>query len=314
MRTRSLLVVAALALPLVASAGFSVSSYKKKSRTSGASEWDVAAALDGNPATAWQVDPENDNLGQWIEIDVPKGKVDKISTVVGWAESDDTWADHARLKEARLEVFTMAGGEQKLVLEKTLTFEDKRETQVVDLPDTQVGDELEGGKVRLTVTAVYPGKDYDNLAVGEVLVTLVEFDASVRKFEEASSTDEGHPGDNLVDDSTKTFWASSPRDDAPSFSVSAGPFSASTIGIVQGPKTHARPKKIEVVQNNAVLTYEMADKSTIQWFALPPLFGYNGSNSGPITVRIVESYPGTETVKSVGVADIRWKATALDAF
>src|SRR5690606_36066537 len=107
--------------------------------------------------------------------DVPNGKVDRISAVVGWAESDERFGDHARIKKARIEVISKAAGQKKTVHEQEVTFEDKKERQVIDVADVAVGDELDGGTIRVTVLEVYPGKDYDNLAVSEVLVHMVEF-------------------------------------------------------------------------------------------------------------------------------------------
>ncbi|MCB9664852.1 MAG: discoidin domain-containing protein [Alphaproteobacteria bacterium] len=303
---------ALLLLPAAALAGFSASSHKVESRTSGASPYEAAAALDGNPATSWQIDPEQENKGQWIEIDVPKGKVDKISLIVGWAKNDDAWQDHARLKAARVEVFSMANDTRKLLHEQELSFADAKEVQTFDLPDQDVGDEFAGGAIRLTVTDVYPGKDYAHLAVGEVLIHMGEFDATLRKVQGTSSAAEGHDGEALVDDSTRTYWLSDPKDEAPSFEVDAGRFSESSVGILPGPKTNARPKRIEVSQGSGSITYDVLDNGKMQWFMLPTLFGYTGSNFGSITVKIVETWPGTSP--GVGVADVRLKAVALEAF
>lgn len=311
MRAMNLLLAVAIALPATALAGFEASSFKKPSRSSDASPYDAAAALDGKPETAWMVDPEDENKGQWLELDVPKGKVDKISFIIGWAESDDTWVDHARVKSARVEVISMAGGERKIVLEKDITLEDKKDRQFIDLADPQVGDELEGGKIRITITDVYEGKDFAHLAVGEILVHMAEFDAFTRVVEEASSSAEGHDVSMLIDDSTKTFWAAAGTDKAPSFVGNAGRYSVSSIGLTAGPKSHKRAKTIEVEQGNAVRTYTLKDTTGTQWFDLPALFGYTGSNFGDVTVRIIDTYEGAEPV---AFSDVKFRATALEAF
>jgi hypothetical protein len=312
MKPSRLLVVAAL-VPGLAFAGFNVSSFKRTSKSSGSSPYEAAAALDGNPATAWVIDPEQPNAGQWIEIDVPKGKVDKISVVVGWNSAGDAWDDHARVKKARVEVVSMAGGERKVVLEQDLTFTDTKDRQVVDLPDPEVGDELEGGKVKLTILEVFPGTDYDHLAVSEVLVHLGEFDAKLKKLESSSTETPDHAGAGLVDDNVKTFWTPTAEDKAPGFTVSAGKYSVSSIGLLAGPKTHARPKRIELAQGDTRRALDVADVTTVQWFELPALFGYTGSNFGPITVRVVETYPGS-TTQQVAIADVKLRATALEPF
>lgn len=313
MRRTSPLLIAALLLPVAAHAGFAASSHKKTSKSSGSNPYEIAAALDGNPATAWVTDPEQENKGQWVEIDVPRGKVDKISAVVGWAASDDQWVDHARLKTVRVQITSMAGGAPVVVFEKELTFEDKQERQVLDLPDTEVGDELEGGKVKLTVLETYPGKDYQNLAVGELLVHLVEFDAKTTKLGSASSEGEGHPGDHALDGNAKTWWTAGPSDQAPTLVLEAGRYSVSSLGLVPGPKTGARPKKIEVVQGETKRTYDVPDGAGPFWFELPALFGYTGSNFGAVTLTVTETWPGTSSTV-VGIAEVKLKATALEAF
>jgi len=54
---RSSLLLAGLLVPTLAFAGFSVSSYKVQSRSTGNREFNAAAALDGDPTTAWMIDP-----------------------------------------------------------------------------------------------------------------------------------------------------------------------------------------------------------------------------------------------------------------
>ncbi len=311
--TRSLSLFALLALPAVALAGFNASSSKMPSRSSGSSPWGPSAALDSNPATAWQIDPEKDNAGSWIELDVPKGKVDKVSVIVGWTESDTSWADHARLKAGRIEVYTLAGAEPKLVHEEKVTFEDKVGWQQVDLPDPEVGDELSGGRVRLVVTEVYDGKDYANLALGEILVHLGEFDVQTVKMQSASSEQDGHDAAMLIDDSTRSYWLSAEDDEAPTFTIDGGRYSISRVGLRAGSTTYARPKVVEITQGSASRTFEVANSSSTQWFELPALVGYTGSGYGDITVKVVERYPGSKS-QAVSLVEVDFKATQLSAF
>lgn len=302
-----------LVVPSLALGGFTASSFKKTTKSSGNSPYEAAAALDGNVATAWVTDPEQANKGQWIEIDVPHGKVDKVSLVVGWDKDESSWDDHARLKSARVEVISMAGGEAKVVAEKEITLEDKRDRQVIDLAEPEVGDDLEGGKIKITVTDTYAGKDYENLAVAEVLVHLVEFEAKTRTSSAQSSQTEDHPIAHALDDSTKTFWVAGPADAAPSLTLEGGRYSISSLTFVPGPKTHARPKKIELVQGEAKRTYDVPDTAGPHTFELPSLFGYNGSNFGAVTFNIVETWPGSSSTQAA-LADVRFKATAIEAF
>lgn len=313
--TPAILLVGVL-VPALAFGGFNSSSYKKPSSRSTASPYDAAAALDGDPATAWVIDPEQTNAGQWIELDVPRGKIDKISVVVGWNKDAESWDDYARLKAARIEIYNLdtLDGQPKMVAEKDVAFEDKRDAQTIDLADIEVGGEYNGGRVRLVVQDVYPGKDYEHLALGEVFARLIEFDATTRKLVEASSTVEGGNAENLVDDNVKTLWSPGPTDTKPTFTVDGGKYSVSSIGILAGPKTGARPKKIEVTQGGNTHTYDVADLPTMQYFDVPAVMGYNGSGVGSVTVSVLETYPGTVATAPLAIADVKFRATLLEAF
>lgn len=318
MRSVHLFALSALILPMVASAGFAVSSFKKTSRTSENSAYGASAALDGDLRTAWVVDPENENGGQWIEVDVPAAKVDKVSLIVGWAKDEDSWKNHARLKEARLEVLNVEPGgpgepaKLTVVYEKDLVLQDIQDRQIIDLPDVVTNGE-NGGRVRLTVKSVYDGVDFSALALGELLVHLVEFDAAtVLLAEPPSSEAELHDGALINDDDAKTWWAAAGPGEA-TFGVSGGRYSASSIGILPGPATQGRPKTIEITQTGTTRKFEMTDKIAMQWFELPATVGYTGSGVGEISVKILDVYPGTAS-SAPSVAEVKLKATVIDAF
>lgn len=318
MRSVHLFALSALILPMVASAGFAVSSFKKTSRSSDNGTYSASAALDGDIKTAWVIDPENDNAGQWIEVDVPVAKIDKVSLIVGWARDADSWKDHARLKEARLEVFNVEPGapgegpKLTVVYEKDLVLQDIQDRQVVDLPDVAISAE-NGGRVRLTVKSVYDGMDFAALALGELLVHLVEFDAAtVLLAEPPSSEAELHDGALLNDDDAKTWWAAAGPGEA-TFGVNGGRYSASSIGILPGPATQGRPKTIEITQSGTTRKVEMTDKIAMQWFELPASIGYTGSGVGTISVKVLDVYPGTAS-SAASVAEVKLKATVIDPF
>lgn len=311
--TRSLVVSTLLLAPMVAVAGFQASSSKVTSRSSGSTPYGPSAALDSNPATAWQVDPEQPNEGAWIELDVPKGKVDKVSVLVGWAKDDDSWGDHARLKAGRIEVYTLSGAEPTIVAEQKFTVEDRKDMQVIDLPDPAVGDDLSGGRVRLVVTEVYAGKDYANLALGELLVHLAEFDVQTVQIEGATSEIDGHDAAMAVDGSSKTWWQAADDAEGPSFTIDAGRYSVSSVGLTPGPSTYGRPKKVELTQGNASRIVELANSSSTQWFELPALVGYTGSGYGSVTIKVLETYPGSKGAAAV-LTEAKFKATQLSAF
>ena len=173
---RSFALLPLLLLPALASAGYEASSFKKESNL-GKNYWNAASALDSKMDTCWMVDPEQNNNGQWIALDTPAGTIDKISVVIGWMKNDETFGDYARLKVVKIEVFDNAAGSLKLLAESTQTFEDKPGWQVIDLPDTKVGGEVSGGRVKFTVVDTFPGKDFPHLAVSEVRAHMLEFPA-----------------------------------------------------------------------------------------------------------------------------------------
>ena len=303
--------LAMLTMPDVADAGFDVSTYKKESRAGG-SKNNGGEALDGNNLTCWMVDPETPNEGQWLELDVPIGKVDKLSMMAGWAVDLDTYMDYARVKKVKVEVFEVLLDGSKLVAEHVATLEDKMERQFIDLPDPAVKGDIFGGKVRITVQEVFPGKDYPNLAISQLLVHMVEFDVTVVKVNTASSEAEGHASMNLNDGDSKTFWASKTQGDGQSFEVEAPSYGVSSVALISGPKSHARPKNIEVKIGEMTRNYTMTDSATEQWFEVPALIGYTGSAWGPVTVTVVDTYPGASA--QVGVAEVKIRATNLEDF
>jgi len=303
---RTTALVTLLLLPAVASAGFRASSFKKETR-GGETQRNAAAALDGDLATCWMIDPEEGNEGSWFEIDVPKSTIDKLSIVAGWDRDDTTFADYPRAKTLKVEVFD-EGKDGAKVLEHTVTLADQRGWQTIDIPDTTVGDEVFGGKVRLTVQEVVPGLDYPNLALSELLVILGEVDAPIALSEPPEGTLAGKTTAALTDKDPRTFWASAADGAGTAFQVEADGFGVSSVGLQAGPKAQARPKTIRLTANQATRTYTAADTDQMQWFAVPPVVGYTGSGWGPIKVEIVDTYAGTQP--GVGVAEVALKATS----
>ena len=305
---RRLLPLAFLLSPAVALAGFEASSFKQESRH-GANHWSAASALDEDLSTAWMVDPEQSNVGSWFEIGLPRSTVTGVGVVIGWDESAKTFRDHARVKAMKVEVFDASdGGAPKRVLEHELTFEDQRGWQVVDLPDTEIGDHIFGGRVRLTITEVYPGRDYPNLAVPGLRVHLAEQEAPVALVSPPEGALEGHPAEHRVDGDGRTFWASAGPGEGETFAVGADGWALSHLGIQPGPQSHARPKTIEIVASHATRTYEVADRAELQWFMVPPIVGYLGSNWGPVEVRIVDTWPGPRP--EVALSEVKLRATS----
>lgn len=299
-----------LALSLNANAGAKASSFKPEHRM-GMNTYNAQAAIDGKYETPWQVDPESENIGEWIELDVPKTKLDKIGMMIGWAESEDRFKDYARVKS--VEITAQYYNESNELVSAgppvTATFEDKMEFQVVDVDDVQIGEDLFGGKVRVEIKEVYPGKDYPNLAMGEVLLVMAEFDAAPT-IENPSSEDDDHLVIDMVDDSDKTFWLAD--SDGASFDVEAGGYSLARVGLKAGPTTYDRPKKVRITANRRPLEVELQDTQDTQWIEIPAVVGFTGSAFGTIQVEVLEVFPGTKTPGKLGIREFDAKATAFE--
>jgi hypothetical protein len=305
-------VALALLAPTVAMAGYEASSFKKDPKL-GTNFWNAASALDSNLATAWQVDPETQNAGEWLMLDVPAGEVDKIGMVIGWAKNEDTFTDYARAKTVKVGLYNAAAGAPILLTEQTVTFEDKPGWQVIDLPDTKVGGEVLGGRVKITIVDTYMGKDFPNLAISEVRVHMKEFPAlSLKVASGPDSEAPQHGADMMTDDNPKTFWASDT--DTATFSVAAPGYGLASLGVTQGPKAFARPKTVELTANQTTSTQVLEDKPGVQqWLLLPCLVGYTGGAWGNVDVKIVDSYPG-EGMNGTAIAELKMMAGSIEEF
>ena len=309
---RALFVLGCL-LPSIALGGYQASSFKKESKL-GANYWNAAAALDGNFETAWMVNPEQDNRGQWIELDVPVGHVDKIALVPGWDKSEEAFYDYVRIKKLKVEVFDLENDNAK-VLEQVVDIEDKRGWQTADLTDTKVGGEYSGGRVRITVLDTYEGKDYPMLAVSEVLVHLKEFPVvNPTVMGEPSSEEGGHEAKYLVDGNTRTYWAASDVENPAEVTFSVGNYGVSSIGIQTGPKPYARPKTVTLDVDGNTKQITLKDSGEMQWFLVPALVGYTGSAWGSVKITVTESYAATAEGKGTSIDEVQFRATNLEAF
>lgn len=305
----------ALAFALPAHAGAVASNFKPE-RKQGANTYNAQSAIDGDPATCWQLPGESQNSGEWIILDVPKSTLDKIGMTIGWAASDDTFMDYARVKSVKIEVMAYDdNNELKPAGQGTATFEDKAGFQIVDIDDIQIGQDMFGGKVKLTVTDVYPGRDYPNLAISEIVLQLAEMDASP-VVENPSAEDAGHTIDMLTDDNDKTFW-SAPAEGA-SLELKVAGFSVSRVGLVPVGKEYARPKKVRITAHSRTHEIELPDSSPA-WIEIPSVVGftgsgYQGSEFEALGIEILEVYPGTKYPSTLALKDLQAKATAFEGF
>jgi hypothetical protein len=296
-----------LFVPAVAWAGATASSHRAEHRK-GANFYNAPAAIDGNATTAWVVPGESPNRGEWIMLDLPKCTVDKIGMIVGWTFDNDHYLDYPRLKKAKIEVFALDDAQNLLPRGSAIAeFADKPEWQVVDISDLPVGDDLFGGKIRITVVDVYGGRDYPNIAISELRVYLKEFDVDPKLT--ASSDPVGtNTSDLATDDNPKSFWVTAAE--GAGFTLDTSGFGVSTIGLVPGSKNYSRPKTVEVSANDRTLTTTLSDALGIQWVEVPTITGYTGGAFGDIEVKILDTYPGTDP--HLAFTEIKVRATSFE--
>lgn len=296
-------------LSSTAHAGATSSSFRKETKL-GANYWNAASAIDGKLDTCWMLPGDSANRGESVTIDIPKGEVDKIGMIIGWAKTDETFKDYARVKEVKVEAFSYNEDRQLVsVGTANATFEDKNGMQVVDVTNFPVGTDEAGGKVKITVVDIYPGANYPNLAVSEMLVHLKESDTTP-KVETASGADGGHGQELMSDANPKTFWAG-PAADA-TLTLSTAGFGLSRIGITSGPKDYSRAKKVSVTVGGRTSEAELPDAAGPQWIDVPAMNGYSGSAWGEIELKILDTYPGTKVAGSVAISELTAKSTTYE--
>lgn len=299
----------ALAILSTAHAGATASSFKPETKL-GANYWNAASAVDGKVETCWMLKGEDENEGQWMMLDIPKGTVDKIGINIGWLKDGDTFTDYARIKELRVEALSYSDTrELTSVASQTIKFEDKKDWQIVDLTDMVVGTELSGGKLKMTVVSVYPGGDFPNLAVSELLVYLKEDDAGTINVISASGESAGHAKDSVVDDNPKSFWATAA--DGAKITLESPGLGISRVGLTPQGKDYARPKKVKVTAQGRSKVAELPDATTTAWVEVPSLTGYSGSAWGEIEIEVLETYPGAKSPE-LGISEIDMKWTTYE--
>lgn len=286
-------VVALLLAPVVALAGAKVSAFQKDTKN-GANYWSGGSAIDGKVETAWMLPGESANRGEWIEVELPKGTVDKFAINPGYAKNEETFKDYPRVKQVRIDFFSM-NDEQGYTQVGTATvdIEDKPGMQIIDVPDTKVGGDLFGGKAKVSIVDIYAGNDYPNLAISEMAFVLSEFEISPT-VTAASGAGAGHPQDHALDEDAKTFW-SIPAADA-SFTLKGDSYGVSSVGFLCASKDYARAKTVEITLNGLVQRTVLEDKpGTVQWAKTAPFNGYTGGATGDVEVKIIDAYPGAKS-------------------
>ncbi|MFT5686796.1 MAG: hypothetical protein ACI8RZ_007753 [Myxococcota bacterium] len=293
---------------LDALAGAKASSFKSE-RKRGENYFNANSATDGNPQTAWLVPGESENKGEWIMIDVPKLTIDKLGMNIGYALSDDTFQDYARIKSVSIELFQYSDLQdlEPVPGQVTATFEDKAGFQIIDVDNMEITSDS-GGKVKITVTEVYPGRDYPNFGISEMLIYPTEFEVAT-SINDVSDESGDHSRLDLIDDSSRTFWAADAEGASISCEVSG--YTISSIGIQPGPSSYSRPKTVKLTAGPRQVTVELANNASVQWFDIPSTSGFSGYWAD-VTVEVLEVYPGSNP--QVAIAELDLKAVAYAGF
>ena len=293
---------------LDALAGAKASSFKPE-RKRGENYWNANSATDGNIETAWMVPGESENKGEWIMIDVPRLTVDKLGMNIGFALSEETFTDYARVKTVTLEMFQYNDIQDLEPVPGLVTasFEDKPGFQIIDVENMEITSDS-GGKIKITVTEVYAGRDYPNFGISEMLVYPTEFEVATA-INDVSDESGDHSRLDLVDDSSRTFWAADA--DGASINCEVSGYTISSIGIQAGPASYARPKTVKLTAGPRSEIVEMANSSSVQWFEIPSTSGFSGYWAD-VNVEILEVYPGTNP--QVAIAELDLKAVAYAGF
>ena len=154
---------------------------------------------------------------------------------------------------------------------------------------------------------IYPGRDFPNLAISEVLIGLKEFDGN------GLLTPSGENPDHIIMDAqdlnARTYWATAAE--GASVEISSDTFGLSSIDIQAGPKTHARPKTVRVTAQRRSRTQVLEDVPGAQNVLIPAITGYTGSAWGSVKLEFLDVYPGTKS-EELAVAELGLKATNME--
>lgn len=308
---RALAPVALLTLAGPAFAGATQSDFRKETRR-GANYWSGMATHDLKDETAWMVPGESENIDEWIMFDVPKVSISAIGMNVGWAESESSFKDYARVKKVRVEAFEYNDSMELVAAGKPieLEFADEMGLQVVQLPEPLKGAKGTNGKVKLIVKDVYAGVDFPNIAVSEALIFLTEFDVPY-EIKEIGHEDDKNSREALIDQDPKTVWVG-PAAGA-SFTLSSPSAALASITLDHAGPNYARPKKVELTAQGRSRTVELPDGPP-QSLWVPTVFGYTGGSWGDVDIKVLEVYPGKKAKDQLGLKEIGAKASNNDAF
>jgi len=113
----------------------------------------------------------------------------------------------------------------------------------------------------------------------------------------------------LLDKNPKTLWQA-PAEGA-GFTVTAKGVMMSSLRLMPGPKTHARPKKVSVTTDNRTLEFELPDTAGPHTVMVPAVQGYSGTWNA-VQIKVLEVYPGQKFPDKLALTDIKAMASSSD--
>ncbi len=312
---RMIVLSAALGVVSPAFAGVRASSHLVVS-SKPAGTYAAVNLVDSRLDTVWIEGSDGVGVGESFTLDLPRARVQKVLIFPGHGKDERMFKKYGRLKEVSLSFFSTDDTRtSRPVKQQNFVFEDAFKMQEIPVEDVQVGEELFGGHLTVTIRSVYPGKDYTkDTAVAEVKVVLEEWPAQ-KEVKEVSSTLTGTNADSLIDGSPTTAWVAGSPDpnqfvvlNAPDFGLAALIITLPQDRAGKLLKTHARPRTIKVEIDNTSVEHTLKDAPGPQRIDLPVRYGYTGSMFGLLKITIEDVYPGAKT-NNPAIGEIELMAT-----
>ncbi|MEO0641250.1 MAG: hypothetical protein AAFY70_16070, partial [Bacteroidota bacterium] len=136
--------------------------------------------IDGNMETAWVEGASGLGIGESIEITLSFPKdIRAIFILPGYTKSQKAYEENARPQKIKVAVYIGEKGKGEWREMEEISLQDRRyQTLMGDniaalaQPIMDIGDvgDWNISKIRLTITAVYPGTKYDDTCISEVLL------------------------------------------------------------------------------------------------------------------------------------------------
>lgn len=159
-----------------------------RASSQGGDGYGVTNLIDGDPSTAWVEGAPGDGEGEWIEVEFRDFVPHAIGILNGYTKSEETYYQNNRVKRCEVE-FIDPDGNRVTVSQGDgygdgHVFERDFEAYNPDspwafasfifmaFPDNQSS--FSSGKIRITISATYPGTRYDDTCISELIIWHAE--------------------------------------------------------------------------------------------------------------------------------------------